>query len=743
MAMRHRLRSIPFSSKILTYVIICSTALFLRVRVVMSCEFPEALRMEEADPPWISHVRAGPATATSGGGTVGVLPHDTEYFIRRSVMEVHYPGAPDRAHVRWRCSMAYNNKLLLKRQDHLINNFYRCVKINFRSPSLVQIAWSYEARKFDLALCGDEALTLDPWLLVRSQSLHLDHAQCPFSGGFDMKLTDSQLGDSACNLMLRPMRLETECVGGDGVTFDFVSSNCLPDVRMFVHQRTLCVANWKDQENHYVVLRRNEDSDLWCFVMPASKSLHSTKTAYLYSDLACMQHPPVSESASPSKSPSLPSSGKSPRYFTLRLNTRIYSTLCEDEYSACSSITCNAYVERECQRSCRVCDPENSFSSCEYPRRLQGLWQLQDIDGTRQLQISGSNFTLARVGNFHCVTYPDGPKRKSRVYTAVTLSDNGCRPRYSCLKIKRLGPAVISYSLSHSFTWPGLQEHFGSKICADDRFFPDPSPLDDLYRSYQGSGKPVVSLSPKAQLVNCNISAVMNVSAELLEGYTCQGKIYKHCEDPTKLRVEYNSCGGDGAAITSDYRCMANFDGHYWEKIILLQNIHKPEDSRCFVFSQYYPGEAYSLLAAQCDKHAFEFARSGLRKPLARVTFNLQGDKCKSWSLETVTVPTTVSSRTVTSQPQRLVNSHATMGDQSRQGHGGSGTLELVEGAEPKHSYREPGTSVVQKSLSVENGETVESPTSDRSSGLRLWTPVLSVCVYSAAIIAILQMPLT
>ncbi|RUS77836.1 hypothetical protein EGW08_014388 [Elysia chlorotica] len=714
--------------------------------VVMCCEFPPYMRMGDTDPPWISQVRAGPATATSGGGSVGVLPHDSEYFIRQNIMEVHYPGAPQRAHVRWQCSMAYHGKLLLRRQDHHVNNFYRCVKLHARSPSLVQIAWSREATEFDLDLCEDEALTLDPWLLVRAESVHEDHADCPFSGGFDMKLSDSRLGDNSCNLMLRPMRLEAECVGGEGVTFDYVQSNCLPDLRTYVHQRTLCVSGWRDRDNHYVVLRRKEDSDLWCLVMPVSRDADSVTTAYLYSDLACMQRPPSAQAGFSSSSPSL-SHGDTPRYFTLMLRTRVYPSLCEDEYSACSKVSCNAYVERECQRSCGVCDPQNSFTSCEYPRRLHGRWQLNDINGVRRLDISGSNFSLAKVGNFRCVTYPDGPEKKSRVFTTVSLSDNGCRPRYTCLKIKRLGPAALSFSLSHSFAWPELQENFGAKICSENRFFPDPPPIDDLYRSYQGSGKAVVSVSPQAQAVSCNISAVMSLTATQPGGRVCTGRMFRHCEDATKVRLELHSCGEGApnanatAGAFTDYQCMANYEGQYWERIVLVQNVQETQDVRCFVFSKFYPEQAFSLLAGQCDKAAFEFSQSGLRTPLLKLDFLREeaGNTCASVPAQTTTLTPAVSTRRATSRPQRLVNSQATMDDQGRQAKGGGG-----DRVRPKHTYNEPGDSPGHNSISVASGGKKEVPTvvSLQRNSLRQ-TASAFCALFLSAVTAILHTPLT
>ncbi|XP_005105062.1 uncharacterized protein LOC101856910 [Aplysia californica] len=600
-----------------------------------SCSFPDTLNMARTDPPWYSHVR-------SDGS------RDAEYYIRHNVMEIHYPNN-DRPHVRWKCTMSFHGKLLLKRQDIHINSFYRCAKFIFRSRSIVQIMWSHEIKEFDLGLCENEYLKLDPWPLIWYDTLEMDHKPCPFHGGYDMKLVDSQLGENGCNLMLRPMRLEAECLGGEGVTFDYVSSNCLPDINMFVKQRTLCVTDWQDSKNHYVILRRNEDTDLWCLVMPIERG--SDVTAHLYSDLAC--HYEVGAAKQ------MPREFK---YFTLQLHTRVFSTLCEDEYHDCNKITCNDYVKHECHKSCGMCNPKEVTDTCSFPRRFSGSWFLKDTDGYKHIELEDSQFAIDGVGNFKCMDFPDSPSRKSRIYSTVSFYTNGCRPRYTCIKFQRLGPSVLRYSQSQSYVWPALEHDFGSAVCDEQRFHPDPSPIDDLYRSHAGSGKPIVAQFPRPEYVHCNVTSVLTISATLPEGYVCSGRMYRHCEDTTKLRLEFGSCGSLIPAHT-DYSCLANFKGHYWERILLVQNTHDEVDVICFIFSQFYPNEAYAMVASQCDQKSFNFVRGGLRKPLLKLEFRPESDSCVSVPLTEATTLETLS------RPEHIADPHKTMSSDSSRHH--------------------------------------------------------------------------
>lgn len=108
--------------------------------------------------------------------------------------------------------------------------------------------------------------------------------------------------------------------------------------------------------------------------------------------------------------------------------------------------------------------------------------QQTDRNGVSHINITDTYLTIENVGSFRCVMFPDSPSRKSRMYTTVSLFQDGCRPRYTCVKLRRLGPSVLRYALSRSYVWPDLEHKFGEAICSHGQFGMDPEPINDLYR---------------------------------------------------------------------------------------------------------------------------------------------------------------------------------------------------------------------------------------------------------------------
>ena len=105
-----------------------------------------------------------------------------------------------------------------------------------------------------------------------------------------------------------------------------------------------------------------------------------------------------------------------------------------------------------------------------------------DRNGLSHVNITATDLTIGGVGDFRCVMFPDSPSRKTRMYTTVSLRGDGCRPRYTCVKLRRLGPSVLRYTLSRSHVWPGLERDFGRAVCSPSQFGMDPEPINDLYR---------------------------------------------------------------------------------------------------------------------------------------------------------------------------------------------------------------------------------------------------------------------
>ncbi|KAL8591552.1 hypothetical protein ACOMHN_055519 [Nucella lapillus] len=639
----------------------CTVYVLNEVNTAHACTFPDFLQWREGDVEfnWHSRIRNGRI-------------RESAYSIRHNVIEVSHSTSALKP-VRWKCALTYHEKYLVKRQDPDTSRSYSaCVKFLQRSSSIVQLMWSRESNTPDPTLCDENNLALDPWPLVSFKFLMDDFTPSPFQGGFNMRITDSESGENGCNYMHRPMKLESDCITGEGVILDFISRSCVPEVGTFlVRQRTLPVAAWEYKGDHYVILRRRDAKDLFCLRMPVAGKDHMN--AFLFTDLACMTE----------QSPYLlnvPTS-RGIRYLVLHLQRYVYRKLCDDEYPQCSAVTCSSYIRHECQKSCAVCDVSRPPPTCSYPRRYRGRWIQTDIDGVRQVTINDTDLVMDKVGNFRCVTYPDSPARKTRMYTTVSMFANGCRPRYTCIKLKRLGPSVLRYTLSRSSVWPDLEKDFGQAVCASKQFAADPKPINDLYRTAEDTGKPVVSNVAVPERVPCNLSSSFTITATLPNGSVCLGHLFQLCEDSTRLGIHFHpDCGqilNRGRTISpesafssssfsfssfssssflpgpsfTDYSCMANYEGHYWERILLLQNADDAHDVSCLVFTQLDVTEALMMVGGQCDKNSWNFGRAGWRKPLMSLKMEPEEFPCKY-------LPKTTTTTTTTTTPSPVVTSN-------------------------------------------------------------------------------------
>ena len=179
-----------------------------------------------------------------------------------------------------------------------------------------------------------------------------------------------------------------------------------------------------------------------------------------------------------------------------------------------------------------------------------------------------------------------------------------------------------------------------------------------LCRSHEDTGKPIISSLPAPQRVPCNLSSSFTITATLPNGSLCHGSLHEHCEDSTRLRLQFHAgCGqlvNSGETVSSapprlapewspvlaDYSCLAHFEGHYWEGMLMLQNVRDVQDARCLLFTQLDASEALMMLGGQCDKHSWNYARAGLRTPLLSLQLRPDEFPCRYLPVTTTPPPT-------------------------------------------------------------------------------------------------------
>ncbi|KAK3084324.1 hypothetical protein FSP39_011572 [Pinctada imbricata] len=535
-----------------------------------------------------------------------------------SVDKVVFKNTVDQSEEIWKCEEMVDVKKFIFSENDESETSYRCVEILERSQSIVQLKSSESSSVLSRSLCGHSSMKIDPWLLVSFDGVKYDFSHCPFSGGFNMKIVNQNGASHGCNYMELPMRFESDCLAGEGITFDFREQECAGFIPMSVFQKTMCISSWHQNYYIFVVIKTiDTQNKLWVLRLPRRLStkhghaLHMT----LFSDLIALDVPEAQHNLDL-------------QIFTLILEKVVQRSLCADEYPNCALRECSAYIKKQCPKSCGVCNPSKPLPVCSYPRRFRGSWYMQDRFGTYNVNISDSMFTVKSVGSFSCIEYEDSPDSKDRMYTTETVFFNGCRPRFTCLSFRRISPSVISYSISQSYRWPFSTSSTGSAICSSDRFSPDNEPIGDRFRNYPGTHKPILPLSNSLKPVNCRLSSTYTFIAVIRGKGKCSGEIYQDCSNSSLVTVDYGNCRA--YPFVKTYACAARFKERYWESLTILQNIHDRKDSACLVFSSLKKNKAILLPTSQCDKYSWQFVDNKLRS--AEVTFSLteQSEKCRS-----------------------------------------------------------------------------------------------------------------
>ena len=507
------------------------------------------------------------------------------------------------------------------------NEVYKCIEIVARSKSIIQLKSSISSSVKSRSLCSHAQMELDPWLLVSYETVNHDFGACPFSGGFNMKILDKNGVNHGCNYMELPMRFESDCLAGEGITFSFREDECTGFIPMSVFQKTMCIASWHQNFHIFVVIRTlDQDNKLMILRLPkrlSSKHDHHLNM-HLFMDLIAFDTPDIDLSHN---------------FYKLILEKVVQKSLCADEYSNCPYKECSAYIEKQCPKSCGLCDVNKPLPVCSFPRRFRGTWYMQDTDGVHNVNISDSVFSVQSVGSFNCIQYEDSPPSKERIYTTETIFSNGCRPRFTCISFRRLSQSVISYAISQSYTWPFTHSNPGSAICKSDRFQPDGQPIGDKFRNYADTHKPLLPVSRSLHAVNCRLDSAYNFDAVIKNKGNCSGQLYQDCKNSSLIRIDYSNCRLYPSIKT--YACAARFKDRYWETLTILQNIHESKESLCLVVSTMKEGRALLMPTSQCDKYSWQFVDNKLRTP--EVIFDLKetGSKCMHIPITTLPPPST------------------------------------------------------------------------------------------------------
>lgn len=516
------------------------------------------------------------------------------------------------------------NKFILKYFVDDDTMQFKCLEILERSKSILQFRQSAGQSTKSPSLCNENNLVLDPWIVISYTNLMSDFAPCPLNAGYNMKIVDRAGNDHGCNFMDLPMRFESDCLGGEGMVFDFRKHECTSFLSTEILQKTICVTHWVQGNYLFVVVRKDETGNIWCLRFPRRRIGKNFKVE-LFTDLICPEDAPSNHNV---------------QFFTLYLEKVVQMELCGDEYSQCSRKPCMSYIRDQCHKSCGKCKVDEPLPICSFPRRFRGEWYL-GASRPEHINISESVMQIGSIGHFKCVAFPDSPPSKERVYTTVSLFENGCRPRYTCLDLKRVSPSVIGFSISQSFVWPLNDDTPGKSICSPERFEPDDEPIGDRYRSSPNAIKPILPVSRTLMPTSCHLKSVHSYLARIQGSTMCRGQMYQDCKNSSLIRMEFNRCRNQQEAL--NFMCVASFKGRYWEKLLILVNLDNLYDSKCLAFTSLKPSEALVLQSSQCDMYAWSYYDASIRSAYMHLQLNPQEETCKDIPFPTTTVPPAIS----------------------------------------------------------------------------------------------------
>ncbi|WAR23005.1 hypothetical protein MAR_036674, partial [Mya arenaria] len=109
---------------------------------------------------------------------------------------------------------------------------------------------SHHADTLNSSLCDSNNIIKSPWLWISLELMRKEFSVCPFSGGYNMKIKDKGGIDHACNFIDLPMRFESECLRGEGMTFDLRTEHCIGALPMRKTQNCLRTCSMCDPNTY-------------------------------------------------------------------------------------------------------------------------------------------------------------------------------------------------------------------------------------------------------------------------------------------------------------------------------------------------------------------------------------------------------------------------------------------------------------------------------------------------------------
>ena len=403
---------------------------------------------------------------------------------------------------------------------------YMCMQVLKRSDSIIQMRQSEPSSVLSANLCSDNNLHLDGWLIIDTNSVMNQREDCSLNGGFNMQVYDKSTFTGVCDGYLGETRLESECLPGEGLNFYFRQAACVPDgLYMYPTQKTYCLANWDDEGFNFILLKHDRMTYMWLFRYPKVRGYDGKFTALLMKDLYASTDSSITATN---------------QYLRLTMSQQISKSLdnlCYDDYEICSVLSdpCSYSddMARICAKTCGFCSGAKP-TVCKLDRAVHGTWiDSNHPDIIPDIQINETALEVASTETLHCIDWTNGTEETKKSHSPenqsdrteqqmlVTVSDNGCRPRYSCAKYTKM-TNVLFMQLSHTRLWPLVESKNDTYHCRNFLYTNNKDKDANLYRTRF----PALLLPDKQnRSVDFDLSAFANFEVRFKGGRQCTGHL--------------------------------------------------------------------------------------------------------------------------------------------------------------------------------------------------------------------------
>ena len=505
---------------------------------------------------------------------------------------------------------------------------YTCMQILKRTDSILQMREAELSEKMGRELCHESNLKLDGWIIMDIKSVMNHREDCSLVGGFNMQVYDKGMSKGVCDGYLGETRLESECLPGDGLNFYYRQAKCVPDgLYMYPTQRTYCLANWEEGKFRFLLLKHDKKNYLWVMRYPKVIQTNGKFSAFLMKDLYATTDSVVRSTITNS-------------YLSISMGRQSAKTLdhlCYDDYEICSVLSdpCSYSedIARTCAKTCGFCT-ELVPSVCEFNLPINGTWvDANHADKGPTIQINTTSIDIAGQETLYCVDW-SGSKKESRAtdeeapaeviptgqdkrneQMLVTVSDNGCRPRFSCGKFTKLPSNVMFMQLTQTRMWPLVDKKEDLYEC---KKFIYTSDKDVDINPYRTRHETLFISDHINNSVQCDLSDFEHFAVLFKDGVRCSGHLTQSANKDS-LHFSFPECPVQ--RLRHKFTCLEQSRFPPENDMLLVTQSHEsPPKVHCWLFPKRPENIFHIIESEQCNAFMKRKIRKGRLRPIATFT---------------------------------------------------------------------------------------------------------------------------